>query len=136
VEWVLLWFDSFYPEELNLVPILSIFLEIFFRRHVRRLQFPLEQVIEIYILEKSMCLNVFCSCLKISKSFRQVSPQQMLDQRFEVGIKTIRVLWLGIYDLLVNVHGIIVLKWRVTCEHFVHKDAEGPPVDWLSMTLI
>lgn len=60
----------------------------------------------------------------------------MLDQAFEIGIKPIWVPWLCIYDLPINVHGIVILKWWVSSEHFVDQYAQGPPVDSLSMALI
>jgi hypothetical protein len=137
VERVLFWFHGLDSQKFDFVPVLHItFFELLLGRDVGWLEFPRKQVIEINVLEKPMSLNIFGSSLEISKSFRQVSSKQVLDQRLKVGVEPVWVLWLRIYNLPVNVHGVIVLKWRVACEHFVYQDAQGPPVYWLAMTLI
>lgn len=60
----------------------------------------------------------------------------MFDQALKIGVKPIWIPWFSIYDLPINVHGVVILKWRVSSEHFIDQYAEGPPVDSLSMALI
>lgn len=60
----------------------------------------------------------------------------MLDKRLAFAIKTVGVSWLCVYDFPVNIHGIVVLEWRVTSQHFVKKNANSPPINSLSVTLI
>ena len=60
----------------------------------------------------------------------------MLDQTLELGIETVWVLWLGVDDLLIDVHGVIIKEWGVTGVHLVNQDSEGPPIDWLRVSLV
>ena len=60
----------------------------------------------------------------------------MLDHALQLGVEALRVLGLGVDDLLVNVHGIVVNKRSVSCVHFVHQDSEGPPIDRLTVTSV
>jgi hypothetical protein len=60
----------------------------------------------------------------------------MLDHTLEFRIKAFRVLRLGVDDLLVNIHGIIVDKRSVSSVHFVHQDSEGPPIHRLAVTSV
>ena len=51
-------------------------------------------------------------------------------------MKIARELNLAFEDLLVNGHGVIVIKWINTGNHLVGEDAEGPPVDWLAVAFV
>jgi hypothetical protein len=51
-------------------------------------------------------------------------------------IEAIRVFWLGVYNLPVNVHWILILEGWEPGQHLVDKDAQAPPVYWFSVTLI
>lgn len=51
-------------------------------------------------------------------------------------VKSLGVLRLCVDDLSINVHGVFVLEGWEPGEHFVHQDAQGPPIDWLSVALI
>lgn len=51
-------------------------------------------------------------------------------------IEAIRVFRFGVYDLPVDVHGVFVLEWWETREHFIDQDTQAPPIDRFSMALI
>jgi len=44
----------------------------------------------------------------------------MLDHTLKFGIKAFRVLGLGVNDLFVNIHGIIINERSVSSVHLVH----------------
>ena len=60
----------------------------------------------------------------------------MLNERLAIAVKTIWVSWLCVDDFTIDVHGVIILEWRVTSEHFIQQDSECPPVNGLSMALV
>ena len=60
----------------------------------------------------------------------------MLDYTLRIFVKILRELNFSFQDLLVNGHRVIIVEWIDTCEHFVGKNSEGPPVDWLAVTLV
>ena len=70
---------GFNPVIFHFFPIWITLFKIFFLRDVWRFQFPLKQVIKIDVLEKPMRFYILSPRLKISKSFWQISSQQMLD---------------------------------------------------------
>ena len=83
-----------------------------------------------------MILYVICSVFKVSIPFREVTSQQMLDQRLKVLVESFWIPWLGVDDFSVDVHWIVILERRVASEHFIEQDAESPPIDRKTMTLI
>ena len=83
-----------------------------------------------------MILYVICSVLKVSIPFREVTPQQVLDQRLKVLVKAFGISRLGVDNFSVDVHRIVILEWRVASEHFIEQDAQSPPINSKTMTLI
>lgn len=51
-------------------------------------------------------------------------------------IEAIRVFGLGVYNLPVNVHWVLILERWESCQHLVDKNAKAPPVNWFSVTLV
>lgn len=60
----------------------------------------------------------------------------MLDHGLQLGVESFRVLRLGVDNLLVNVHWVIIDEGGVSGVHLIDKDAERPPINWLRVTLI
>lgn len=60
----------------------------------------------------------------------------MLHERFAFTVETIWVSWLCVDNFPINVHGVVVLEWRVTSKHFVQKDAYSPPINGFPVTLV
>ncbi len=51
-------------------------------------------------------------------------------------IEAIRVFGLGVYNLPVYVHWVLILERWEACQHLVDKNAKAPPINWFSMTLV
>ena len=51
-------------------------------------------------------------------------------------MKIARELYLALENLLVNRHGVIVVKRVDSGDHLVREDTEGPPIDGLSVAFI
>ena len=51
-------------------------------------------------------------------------------------VKIARELNLAFEDLLVDGHGVVVVKWIDAGDHLVGEDAEGPPVDRLAVAFV
>jgi len=51
-------------------------------------------------------------------------------------IETIWIFGLCIDYLTIDLHRVLVLEGREASKHFINQDAQGPPVYWLSMSLI
>ena len=60
----------------------------------------------------------------------------MLDERAAVFVEISRELEIPADDVLVDHHGIRVVEGIDAGEHFVHENAESPPVDALSVALV
>jgi hypothetical protein len=60
----------------------------------------------------------------------------MLDQRFSIIIESLWKMKLPLQDVLIDHKRIIISKWVNTSNHFIDQNTQGPPVYWLSMTLI
>jgi len=83
-----------------------------------------------------MVLDVRDTANHVSEALRQIPPQQMLDHRLQLGVESFRVLRLGVDNLLVNVHWVIVDEGGMSSVHLIDKDAKGPPINRLRVTLI
>ena len=51
-------------------------------------------------------------------------------------IKPFWVAGLGVNNFSVDIHGVFVLEGWESSQHFVYKNSECPPVNWLSVSLI
>ena len=51
-------------------------------------------------------------------------------------VKVAGELNLAAKDLLVNNHGVIIVKWVNTSDHFVGEDSQCPPVNRLAVALV
>lgn len=91
---------------------------------------------KIYVFEKSVIFEILGTVFQVSIALRKVTAQQVLNKRLAFTVEAIGVSWLGVDNFPVNIHGVVVLEWRITCKHFVKQDAHGPPVHCFSMTLI
>lgn len=60
----------------------------------------------------------------------------MLHKGLALAIEAIGVSWLSVNNFPVNIHGIVVLEWRVAGQHFVQKDTKCPPVHGLAVALV
>jgi hypothetical protein len=60
----------------------------------------------------------------------------MLDKGFSIFIKVAWELYFSLQDLLIDSHGVFIIEWINTCQHFVDQNSECPPVNWLSMSFI
>ncbi len=80
-----------------------------------------------------MLLNISHSILEVSIALRKISPQEMLNKaltfsikkiqlkrKMRLRIKTIGVFRLSVDDLAIDIHGVLILKGRETCEHFIY----------------
>ena len=56
--------------------------------------------------------------------------------RFNLLIEVAGELDLSFQNLLVNCHGVIVVKWIDSSNHLVGQNAQGPPVDGLAVALV
>ena len=128
--------DSLYPVHLFLFPVALSLFHLSGGRHIGRLVLSSEKLIEVYVIEEPVLLHVVGSVLEVTISLGQLSSQQMLDERLELGVEAVGVLGLSIYDFSVNIHRIVILEWRVPGKHFVEEDSESPPVHWLAVALV
>jgi len=83
-----------------------------------------------------MVLDVGDATDHVSEAFGQIPSEQMLDHGLELRVEAFGVLRLGVDNLLVNVHWVIVDEGCVACMHLIDKDAKGPPVNGLRVTLV
>jgi len=60
----------------------------------------------------------------------------MLDHALQLGVEALRVLGLGVDNLLVDVHWVVINKRSVSGVHLVHEDTEGPPIDGLAVASV
>ena len=60
----------------------------------------------------------------------------MLHKTLKLGVEAIWILGLGVDDLLIDVHGVVIEEWGMASMHLVDQDAEGPPIDWLRVSLV
>lgn len=105
-------------------------------RHIWRVNFLREETFPAKTGEEAMILDVRNTANHVAKALRQIPPQQMLDHGLQLGVESFRVLRLGVDNLLVNVHWVIIDEGGVSGVHLIDKDAERPPINWLRVTLI
>ena len=60
----------------------------------------------------------------------------MLGEGLQVRVKALGITRLGVYDLFVDIHGVVSLEGRIAGQHLVQKDTQRPPVDRLSVALV
>ena len=60
----------------------------------------------------------------------------MLHKRFGIVIESFWEMQFSFKDVLVDQKRIVVGKWVNTCYHFIDQHSQGPPIDWLPVTLI
>ena len=86
--------------------------------------------------EEAMVLNVRNSTNKVTITLREIPSKEMLDETLKLRVETFRVARLGVNDLLVDIHWIIIDEWGVSSMHFVDQNTKGPPVDRLAVSFI
>ena len=86
--------------------------------------------------EEAMVLNVRNSSDKVTITLREISSKEMLDETLKLRVETFRVARLGVNDLLVDIHWIIIDEWGVSSMHLVDQNTKGPPIDRLAVTLV
>ena len=60
----------------------------------------------------------------------------MLHERLKIFVETFWVSGFCVNDFAVYVHGVVILERWVASEHLIHEDAERPPINSETMTLI
>lgn len=83
-----------------------------------------------------MVFDIIGTILKATISLCHISYKQVLHQTLGILIKISWELYFAFQDFLVNGHGVIVVEWIDSCNHFVGQNTQGPPIDWLSMSFI
>ena len=78
---------------------------------------------------------VFCAIFHISQTFCSVLDKKFLNEIFGDRINMSWPIYLSTQDLFVNPKRIIVKEWRISGQHLVDEDAEGPPVHRLVVAL-
>ena len=69
-----------------------------------------------------MSFDIANAAFEVSKALREVTAKQMLYQGLDTFIKTIRITWLSVNDLLVNIEWIFILEWWEACEHLINEN--------------
>lgn len=69
--------------------------------------------------EEAVAQDVINTANQVAVPLRQVAPQKMFNQAFQLGIETFRIPWLRINDLLVDVHHIGILEGCKASVHLV-----------------
>ena len=86
--------------------------------------------------EEAMVLNVRNSTDEVTITLREIPSKEMLDETLKLRVETFRVARLGVNDLLVDIHWIIIDEWSVSSMHLVDQNTKGPPIDRLAVTLV
>lgn len=83
-----------------------------------------------------MIFDIIRAILQTTVPLRYIGDEQVLYQTLSILIEIPGELDLTLKDLLINGHGIIVVERVNSCYHFVSQNAERPPINWLSVSLI
>lgn len=104
-------------------------------RNEARLHFLMIDLDPIDRLEPAVFFNVHTTIFQIAVSSWQIYLQNVLQYVPQLLAKVMRELVLARYDLLVDLHGIMRVEWRVSRVHLVDQHAKAPPIDGLTVTL-
>ena len=83
-----------------------------------------------------MILDVLDAPFHVAIALGEVSLEEVLDEGLGVFVEAPRKLHLALQDLLVDEHWVLVRERVDSSDHFVEKNAESPPVDWLAVTFV
>ena len=83
-----------------------------------------------------MVFDIVRTIFQAAVALGHIRDEQVLNKRFGILIEVSWELDLSLQDLLINGHGIIVIERINSCYHLVSQNAERPPINWLSVTLI
>ena len=82
-----------------------------------------------------MSFNIFSSVLHVAEPLGPVRNEKLLDQILRHGVDVTGPVNLSAEDLLVYPERIVVKEGRVSGQHLVYEDAQGPPVHGLVVAL-
>lgn len=88
------------------------------------------------IVEPLVLFQLLNSSSHASKSLSGVSYKKMLHKTLGFLIEVSREFDFTFKDFLVNRHWIVIIKWIDSCQHFISKNSEAPPINWFSMPLV
>jgi len=83
-----------------------------------------------------MVLDVRDSTDEVTIAFGEISSEEMLDKTLKLGVETFGIARLGVDDLLVDIHWVIIDEWGMTSMHLIDQNTKGPPIDGLAVTLV
>ena len=83
-----------------------------------------------------MVFDIVRTIFQAAVALCHICDEQMLNKTFGILVEVSWELDLSLQDLLINGHGIIVIKRINSCNHLVSQNAERPPIDRLTMSLI
>lgn len=80
--------------------------------------------------------NVASSGLQVTVTLGQIRSQELLAQGLGILVEVLGEVNLAGENLLINSHGLVIAERRLANNHFINKDAKGPPVYRLAVTLV
>lgn len=83
-----------------------------------------------------MIFDIIRAILQTTVALRYIGNKQVLHQTLCILIEVPGELDLTLEDLLINCHRVIVVERVNSCYHLVSQNAERPPIDRLTMSLI
>lgn len=95
-----------------------------------------EEVGPVDVLEEAVFLDVLDAIEEVAVSLGEVGLQQVFDQTLGLGVEVLGVVDLALQDVVVDVHGVLVVEGVDASQHFVEEHAYGPPVHRLAMPFV
>mmetsp|Transcript_105990 Transcript_105990/g.199617 ORF Transcript_105990/g.199617 Transcript_105990/m.199617 type:complete len:265 (+) Transcript_105990:208-1002(+) len=106
------------------------------RRFVWSRDLQLLELAPIEGREPFVLKDVIRAILQVAIALAEVRCQELFHQCLRVLVKVLWEVDLSCQDLLVDAHRILITEWRLANDHLIDKDTQGPPINWLSVTLV
>ena len=83
-----------------------------------------------------MIFDIIGSIFQATVPLSHIGNQQVLNETLRILVEISWEFDFTFKNLLINSHGIVIVKWVNACYYLISQNSKRPPIDGLAVTLI